>query len=180
MFQVSKDTPAYYLTSVAKDRLPIFRTSALAHIACSAINEARKSGGFLIFAYVIMLDHLHLVTDSSRSSKDTHRFINGIISRRIIDHLKAGDHAQSLKKLRIQEQAAGYKYSLWRHHPDTRLLWNEEMLMQRINYTHLNPVRAGLTEHPDEWAWSSARIWHKKRADTEPLEVEIDQVKWHP
>ena len=178
MFRVSKDTPAYYLTSVAKDRLPVFRTNLIAEITCGAINEARKSGGFLIFAYVVMPDHLHLVTDSSRSSKETHRFVNGIVSRRIIDHLKTNGHLESLEKLKIVEQSKGHKYSLWQHHPDTRLLWSEEMLRQRINYTHLNPVRASLVEHPDEWPWSSSRIGHKRCKEFEPLDVDLDEIHW--
>lgn len=177
-FEVSKDTPAYYLTSVAKNRLPVFRTKAIAQIVCGAINEARISGGFLIFAYVIMLDHLHLVTDSSRASKDIHRFVNGIISRRVIDHLKENGNTESLNKLRIAERAKDYKYSLWHHHPDTRLLWNETMLWQRVQYTHLNPVRAELAEHPNEWMHSSARIWHGREIENEPLLVDINKIKW--
>lgn len=151
MFQVSKDTPAFYLTSVAKDRLPVFRTDPIAKVTCDAINEARNSGNFLIFAYVIMPDHIHLVTDSGRTSKDIHRFVNGIVSRRVIDHLKQSGHIESLKKLRTAARSDGSRYTLWQHHPDTRLLWNEKMLWQRIQYTHLNPVRAGLAEHPNNW-----------------------------
>jgi len=78
MFRISPDNPAYYLTSVAKDRLPVFRTDQIKTIACSAINEARRSGGFLIFAYVIMPDHLHLVTSSALEVSDTLRYVNGI------------------------------------------------------------------------------------------------------
>ena len=178
MFEVSKDSPAYYLTSVARDRLPVFRKDTIAEITCKALDEARRSGGFLIFAYVVMPDHTHLVTDNSRKSKEIHRFVNGIISRRVIDHLKEIDAEESLAKLRIVEQAKGYKYSLWQHHPDTRLLWNQEMLMQRINYTHLNPVRAGLVEHPDDWKWSSSRIWNRRPLEIEPLEVDIDKIRW--
>ncbi|CAN5390714.1 hypothetical protein BH10ACI3_BH10ACI3_09390 [soil metagenome] len=178
MFQVSKASPAYYLTSVTKDRLPVFRTNTISEITCKAIDEARRSGNFLIFAYVVMLEHIHLVTDSSRNSKDIHRFVNGIISRRVIDYLKTNGHEESLMKLRISEQADGYKYSLWQHHPDTRLLWNEEMLRQRINYTHLNPVSAELVEHPDEWSYSSSRIWHRRPNDVEPLLVDIDKIAW--
>ena len=44
MFGISKVNPAYYLTSVTKDRLPIFRTSALAKIACNANGEGRETG----------------------------------------------------------------------------------------------------------------------------------------
>ncbi len=177
-FQISKDSPAYYLTSVTKDRLPIFRTDEIAKIACDAIDEARRSANFLIFAYVLILDHIHLVTDNAKSTKETHRFINGIVSRRIIDHLKAKEHLQSLAKLRIQERSNEWKYSLWQHHPDTRLLWNEQMLWQRIQYTHLNPVRAGFVSHPNDWRWSSARIFHRRPLEDEPLKVDLDKIRW--
>ncbi|MFO1040711.1 MAG: transposase [Planctomycetaceae bacterium] len=30
---------------------------------------------------------------------------------------------------------------------------------EKLNYMHLNPVRAGLVEHPTEWRWGSAR-WY--------------------
>jgi REP element-mobilizing transposase RayT len=178
MFKVSRDNPAYYLTSVTKDRLPVFRTDAIAELACDAIAEARKTGRFLVFAYVLMLDHLHLVTNSKREAKDIHRYVNGIVSRRIIDHLKSSGHAASLEKLREERPSDKSTYSLWAHNPDTRLLWSEQMLWQRIQYTHLNPVRAGLADHPNDWRFSSARIWHGRRAEDEPLEVDSRSIIW--
>jgi len=72
--------------------LPVFRTRAIADLVCQAIDEARRSGKFLIFAYVIMRDHIHLVTDSRVESKVIHRFVNGIVSRRVIDYLKENGH----------------------------------------------------------------------------------------
>lgn len=177
-FQVSKDTQAYYLTAVAKGRLPVFRTGPIARIVCEAINESRMKHGFLVFAYVIMLDHIHLVTDSKFKPSELQRLINGIIGKRILDHLKANNLAESLAKLRIEKRSDGSQYTVWQRHPDTRLLWNEEMLRQRIQYTHLNPVRAGLVDHPDDWKWSSARILHGRRSADEPLEIDLDQIKW--
>ncbi len=67
-FQVSRDSQALYITVVAKDRLPVFKTDAVKLVTCRAIDEARKSGGFLLFAYVIMPDHLHLLTDCPKNS----------------------------------------------------------------------------------------------------------------
>lgn len=122
MFQISRDNPAFYLTAVTKDRLPIFRTDALAGVMCNALNEAKLSGKFLIFAYVIMLDHLHLVTDSKVDSRHILRFVKGIASRRIIDHLKENNHADSLEKLRIPRRSDGSDYMVWKRHPNTRLL----------------------------------------------------------
>ena len=179
MFRISKDSPAFYLTAVTRDRLPIFRTDALAQIVCSALNEARISGKFLIFAYVIMLDHLHLVTDSKVDSKDILRFVKGIASRRIVDYLKENGHADSLEKLRIPRRSDGSDFMVWQRHPNTRLVWSEQMLWQRIQYTHLNPVRAGYVDHPNDWRWSSARIWHGRSLDDEPVAIDSLKIEWH-
>jgi putative transposase len=179
MFRISKDRPAFYLTAVTKDRLPIFRTAALAEVICNALDEARKSGKFLIFAYVIMLDHLHLVTDSRVDSKEIFRFVKGIAGRRIIDHLKEKGHEGSLEKLRVRHRSDGSDYAVWQRHPNTRLLWSETLLWQRIQYTHLNPVRAGLVDHPNDWKWSSTRMWQGRRSEDEPLEVDKDKIEWH-
>ncbi len=61
-FVVSQDSPVLYITIVAKDRLPVFRKDEMKEVLCRAIDEARKSAGFLLFAYAVMLDHLHLLT----------------------------------------------------------------------------------------------------------------------
>jgi REP-associated tyrosine transposase len=178
MFSPSADSPAYYLTSVTKDRLPVFRRDELKAIACEALSEARSSGKFLIFAYVIMPDHIHVVTDSEKKSRVVLRFINGIISRRVIDFLKAGQHATSLQKLRRPTDRRKHEYSLWDHRPNVRLLTNEEMFMERVNYTHQNPVRAGLVPNAEEYRYSSARIWKGKALEDEPLIVDLDKIRW--
>ncbi len=49
MHTISKDTPALYITSVANDRLPVFRTDAIKAVTCEALNEARKSAGFSLY-----------------------------------------------------------------------------------------------------------------------------------
>src|SRR5689334_14642080 len=98
MFTVSKDTPCFYLTSVTKDRLPVFRKDEICEITCKAIDNARTSGNFLIFAYVIMHDHLHIITSNDKESKIILQFINGNISRHVIDYLKERGYESSLAK----------------------------------------------------------------------------------
>ena len=178
MFQVSRDNPAYYLTSVAHNRLPIFRTDEVKQVVTAAFDEARKSGGIMLFAYVIMPDHTHLLSDSSREIRDVLRFINGISARRVINFLKEGGFAQSLAKLRIAEQADTQKYSVYQHHPNAIRITGEDALLQKANYIHLNPVRAGLVDHPDDYLFSSARQWHNRSLENEPLITDHSQIKW--
>jgi putative transposase len=178
MFKISPSSPAYYLTSVTKDRLPVFRSDKIKNIASQALNEARTSGGFLIFAYVIMPDHLHLVTDSNKKPEAILRYVNGIVARRVIDFLKEHQYESSLEKLRHEDYRRRHRYSLWDHHPNIRQLTSESMFMQRVHYTHQNPVRAGLVERAEDYKYSSARIWNRRPLEDEPLFVDIDRIHW--
>lgn len=178
MFQISRDNPAFYLTSVAQRRLPVFQTDKVKKIVANAFDEARKSGGIMIFAYVIMPDHTHLLTDNSRKMADVLRFMNGISARRVIDYLKSKGYEDSLSKLRIQEREDRQKYSLYEHHPNAMRITGEDAFMQKVNYIHLNPVRAGLVKLPDEYLYSSARQWHRRPLDDEPLVVDLKEIKW--
>ncbi|MBX3299170.1 MAG: transposase [Acidobacteria bacterium] len=178
MFQISRDSPAYFLTSVAHDRLPIFRQDNIKQVICDAFDEARISGGIKIFAYVIMLDHTHVLTDNAREIKDVLRYLNGISAKRLLDHLKENGHESSLAKLRIQERVNNHKHSVYEHHPNALRITGEDALMQKVNYIHLNPVRAGLVEHPDDYLFSSARQWHGRSLENEPLLTDHRSIKW--
>jgi putative transposase len=147
-------------------------------IVCKALDEARLSAGILIFAYVVMQDHLHLITDSKRSSSDVLRFINGITAKRILDHLKENGFESSLAKLRIQERENKHKYSVFEHHSNVFEIYGEDTFMQKVNYIHLNPVKAELVDHPNDHLFSSARIWHGRSIEEEPLLVDHKEIKW--
>lgn len=178
MNHISPNNPAYYLTSVTRKRLPVFRLEKLKSIACAALNEARVSGGFFVLAYVIMPDHLHVISDSEKKASVVLRFINGLISRRVIDFLKSEGHETSLEKLRRESDRRGHNYSLWDHHPNVRLLTSESMFMQRVHYTHQNPVRIGLVEKAHHYRYSSIRLWNRCALEDEPLLVDIAKIKW--
>lgn len=178
LYLISRDSPAYYLTSVAKDRLHVFRSDLLKSLACQALSEARTSGGFLIFAYVIMPDHFHVMTDGVEKSSKVLQFINGIVSRRVINFLKEHGHESSLRKLQHEEYRRGHRYSLWDHHPNVRLLTNQDMFIQRAQYTHQNPVTAGLIERAEDYRYSSVRIWNGKALEDEPITMDLDKLQW--
>ena len=132
------------MTSVTHDRIPVFQTDKIKQIVCDAFDEARRSGVIMIFAYVIMLDHTHVITDSNRKIKDVLRFLNGVSAKRVLDYLKENHYESSLRKLRIQERSDKQKYSVYEHHPNAFEIYGEDTMMQKVNYIHMNPVRAGL------------------------------------
>jgi REP element-mobilizing transposase RayT len=177
-FQISRDSPALFITIVANNRLPVFQSEAIKVVTCRAIDEARKAGGFLLFAYVIMPDHLHLLTNCPDTSADVLRYVKGLSARRVIDYLKEHNFQSSLAKLRHADWKRQHRYSLWQQEKNVFSVFSEAVFMQKVNYIHLNPVRAGLVEQAIDYRWSSARIWQRCPADNEPLIVDFDRIAW--
>lgn len=177
-FLISQDSPVLYITIVTKNRLPVFRTETMKELLCRAIDEARRSAGFLLLAYVVMLDHLHLLTSRPSTTSDVLRVLKGLTARRLIDYLKQNQHLSSLAKLQHQERERNYKYSLWQTEKNVLPIFSEGMFMEKLNYIHQNPVRAGLSVTAAEYFWSSARIWRGLAQENEPLLVDKDVIYW--
>ena len=125
-----------------------------------------------------MPDHKHILTDNVREMKDVLRFVNGISAKRVIDYLKENGFESSLQKLRIQERENRHKHSVYEHHSNAIRITGEDAFMQKVNYIHLNPVRAGLVEHPNDYLYSSARQWHRRELENEPLRTDHLSIRW--
>ena len=177
-FQISRDSQALFITLNTRHRLPVFRKDEIKNIVCDAIDEARKSAGLLLFAYVIMIDHLHIITDHPKPISDVLRILKGITARRVIDYLKERNYGASLAKLQHAVRDRNYRYSLWQTEKNVFPIFSEGLFMQKVNYIHNNPVRAEMVERATDYGWSSARIWRQCPVDDEPLLLDIDRIRW--
>ena len=46
---------------------------------------------------------------------------------------------------------------VFRNRFDSKTIYNQEYLLQCIKYIHMNPVKAKITAHPEDYPWSSYR-----------------------
>ena len=175
-YLISQDSPVLYITLVTKNRLPVFQKDEMKEIICRALDEARKR--FLLFAYVIMTDHLHLLTSRPSTTSDVLRIVKGLTARRVIDYLKENNYSSSLAKLQHQVRDRNYKYSLWQTEKNVFPVYSERLFMEKLNYIHQNPVRAAFVERATDYRWSSARIWQGCPLENEPLQVDKDLIYW--
>ena len=178
MFQISRSDPAYYFTAVAHHRLPIFRTDQVKQVICDAYAEARETHGVLILAYVIMPDHVHVLAHSERKMADVLRLLNGVSARRVIQYLNESNFESSLAKLRGETRERNHKHSVWHHHSDSLEIFGEDTFRQKMEYIHMNPVRAGLVSAAVDYRFSSARQWVGRSMGDEPLTTNDSEIAW--
>ncbi len=57
---------------------------------------------------------------------------------------------------------------------------DETHLWEALRYTELNPVRARLTENPEDWDWSSAAAHCETAPAGDSLEMDLWRKRWSP
>jgi len=100
-----------------------------------------------LWAYCLMPNHVHLIVVPGKQE--------GL--RRAIGEA----HRQYTLRINSREKWTGH---LWQGRFSSYAM-DETYLIAAVRYIELNPVRARLVKHPQEWAWSSARAHIKGEND---------------
>ena len=116
-------------------------------------------------AYCIMNSHVHLIisANGTNSLSDIIRHLKSFTSRHIRKALE-GDTIESRKEWMLWlMKRAGAKnernkdFQFWQQHNHSIELSTNEMIDQRLDYTHNNPVEAGFVDEAQHWLHSSAK-----------------------
>ena len=75
-----------------------------------------------------------------------------------------------MKRSRKSSNTTNYQF--WRHDNKPIELWSNEVIQQKIDYIHNNPVEAGFVTDPIDWKHSSARNYGND--DQTILEIDVN------
>ncbi|MEK6220712.1 MAG: transposase [Chloroflexota bacterium] len=125
-----------------------------------------------LHAYVIMDTHVHMIATSANLALEIAKF-KSYTARRIIDTFKENNQILLLGSL--AQSKSKYKkdrnFQVWMEGSHPQAVQNEEMMRQKIDYIHFNPVKRGLVTEPGQWLYSSAANYEGTPAE---LDVEIN------
>jgi putative transposase len=125
----------------------------------SAIVKAQELHHFDLWAYCVMPTHAHLLLWPRRADYDVSMILNSIkqsVAKRA--RLFVKENAPDFLGRMEDRQANGrICYRFWQRGGGyDRNLFEPKAIYQEIDYIHLNPVRGGLCDRPEDWLWSSA------------------------
>ncbi len=171
--RINEPGHAHELTFSCYRRLPLLSRDRSRKWLIEAIETARQTMRFDLWAYVIMPEHAHILVRPRDPSYDMSRLLWQIkrpVGRRAIQYLEEHDprwlnrlltvHADGKIERRFWQSGGGYD----------RNVVEASTLYSMIDYIHLNPVRRGQVDRPEDSEWSSAR-WY---AGIRPVPIEID------
>lgn len=128
------------------------------------LNFCVHEKGMEIYAWCIMPSHVHLVFRSEQIKPE--ELIGGfksVTSRQLIKLIDENIQESRREWLLNSFKKAGAansnntKNQFWQQHNQPIELWSNNVIQQKIDYTHNNPVGAGFVENDYEYLYSSAR-----------------------
>lgn len=144
-----------FVTTTVLDFVHAFRRAeARDTLAFSLLKELRLEGATL-FAYVVMPHHIHMIV-RPRQDMNIRRLMQILKPRtgRAVSKLLSEDE---LKQFDQQRGLNGNTF--WQRSFRSAVIGNEKMFFQKVRYIHMNPVKAGYVERPEEYKWSSAGLY---------------------
>ena len=117
-----------------------------------------------IYAWCIMPSHVHLVFKSTIQKPDELiRDFKSYTSKQLIKLIEENTQESRREWLLNSFRKAAAANSnnatnqFWQQHNHPVELWSNNVIQQKIDYTHDNPVEAGFVENDYEYLYSSAR-----------------------
>ena len=105
-----------------------------------------------------MENHLHLIAGSDNIAKSLAKF-KSFTAREIINYLKQENAKSILEQLAFYKKAhkRSSEFQLWQEGSQPKQILSGQMMLERINYIHNNPVKRGYVDDGVHWRYSSAR-----------------------
>ncbi|MBS3965063.1 MAG: transposase [Methylomonas sp.] len=147
----------HFVTCTVLHWIPIFTRPTTVEIVLDSLRFL-MSEGLQVYAYVILENHLHMLVQSQQLDRDMARF-KSHTARQLITYLAENNVKPVLEQLAFYKKAHkdDRAYQLWQegYHPEW--IQNDDMMRQKVDYIHHNPVKRGYVDFPEHWRYSSAR-----------------------
>ena len=147
---------SHFVTFSCHQRRPNFSSPEIYDLFVLCLEDMRRHFFMCIYGYVVMPEHVHLLTNEPPGST-----------------LAEATHFLKLsftKRLRYLDGAASGSFWQKRHYDrNTR---DAREFTVKLRYLHRNPVKRGLVKEPADWKWSSFRHYAFREMGVVEIESE--------
>lgn len=161
---INDQNAVYFLTFTVVDWVDVFTRKEYKVVIADSLNYCIANKGLGVFAWCLMSNHLHLVCKANENSRisDVIRDFMKFTAKTILEIIKTEPESRRDWMLYRFEFAGKFdnrisKYRFWQDTNHAIQLDRNELIDQKINYTHENPVRAMIVRQQEDYLYSSAR-----------------------
>ena len=150
---------AQFFTATILEWKHLLKPDKYKDVIAGSLRYLAEQKGVKIFAFVIMSNHIHLMwqVQAGNTLPDVQRDFLKFTAQQIKSDLSI-HHPLVLEKFKVD--AKDRQYQFWERNPLSIDLYTHDVFMQKLEYIHWNPVKAGICKLPEEYKYSSAMFYH--------------------
>lgn len=143
--------------------IDVFIRREYQEILIDSLIYCQKNKNLKLYCYCIMPNHVHFITYSENNEfSGTLRDMKSFTAKQLLKAIS--ENPQESRKEWMLHQFKYYgkispqkqDFQFWKHDNHPFFLYSNNMIQQKVDYIHFNPVEAGFVNLPEEWRMSSA------------------------
>ncbi|WP_221412742.1 REP-associated tyrosine transposase [Fulvivirga lutimaris] len=161
-YKIQDQQACYFITMTVVYWIDVFSRRDYKDVIVESLNYCIANKGLNLYAWVIMSNHIHIVgkVDTELGMSGFLRDFKKFTSKKIVELIQEIPESRRdwlLDKFSFEARRTGRaeNYKLWKDDNHAIDMSTIDM-MNKIDYIHDNPVRAGLVHEPDQYVYSSA------------------------
>ena len=149
----------YFVTDTVVDWMDIFTRPIYRHIIIESLKYCQTEKGLLIYAWVLMTNHMHMIVGSGGENKvsDKLRDFKKLSSKEIIRTLQV-ESSESRRDWMLNRFEYAWKndkkiknYRFWQEGNDAQEIFLNDYFNQKLNYIHENPVKEEIVNRAEDY-----------------------------
>jgi putative transposase len=157
------DGGIFFLTLTVVGWVDVFTRPVYVQELVKSLHYCQQNKGLELYAYVIMTNHLHLIARRDQGAlSDVLRDFKSFTAKQLLNLLLTSPQESRKDWMEMVFRYHGAtlrqndRYAFWQKTNYPVELTSSHVILQKMEYIHQNPVRAGFVTEPHEWQWSSA------------------------
>ncbi len=146
-YRICENEHPYFLTCTIVGWVAVFTPPEAVQIIFDLWEFLRREKGFRLFGYVVLENHLHLIASAPNLANVIKSF-KMYTARQIIDLLdrhQAKVLLRQLRALKLRHKTES-EYQVWEEGSKPKQIGSDEMMRQKLEYIHNNPVKRGYVD----------------------------------
>jgi len=161
-YRIRDPSKPHFLTLTVVGWLDVFTRYCYRDLLLDNLGYCILNKGMILYGYVIMSNHVHLIVQAengllSELLRDFKKHTSKIILRAIKDEPESRrDWMISYFSEACKTHSRNEHYQFWKYGNHPEEIYSTKFLWSKLDYIHLNPVRARIVKRASEYIYSSA------------------------
>jgi REP element-mobilizing transposase RayT len=157
-YRITEQQGLYFVTATVHQWVDVFTRPIYTDILLDSFHFAQEQRGLQVYAWVVMTNHFHAILscnegfELSNVLRDMKKFTASQIVNAIRNNSQ--ESRRSWLQWLLKNEAGGVKFWAAGNHPEE--IWSQKFFLQKLEYIHNNPVKAGIVARAEDYRYSSA------------------------